>query len=114
MPVRRIDHLNLMTADTVAVRDFMMEALGFCERERVEVDGGGPVIASWLSVTNLTHDIALIPEPTPARGRFHHVCFHYHCGCSTSSTSPRSPARPGSRSNTAPAGTASAARRSST
>jgi catechol 2,3-dioxygenase len=36
------------------------------------------VIASWLSVTNLTHDIALIPEPTPARGRFHHVAFHYH------------------------------------
>jgi catechol 2,3-dioxygenase len=77
VPVRRIDHLNVMTADTAAVRDFMTGALGFRERERVEVDGGGPVIASWLSVTNLTHDIALIPEPTSARGRFHHVAYHY-------------------------------------
>jgi catechol 2,3-dioxygenase len=79
VPARRIDHLNLMTADTVLVRDFMMQTLGFRERERVEVDDGGPVIASWLSVTNLTHDVALLPEPTPARGRFHHVCYHYHC-----------------------------------
>ena len=39
--------------------------------------GGPNVVASWLSVTNLSHDIALVPEPTPARGRFHHVALHY-------------------------------------
>lgn len=77
VPVRRIDHLNLMVADAGACRDFMVDVLGFRERERVEVDGGGPTIASWLSVTNLSHDIALVPEPTAQRGRFHHVCFHY-------------------------------------
>ena len=77
VPIRRIDHLNLMTADTAACRDFMVETLGFSERERVVAGDGGPVLASWLSVTNLSHDIALVPEPTPARGRFHHVCFHY-------------------------------------
>ena len=53
----------------------MVEVLGF--RERVRVMGGGALVASWLSVTNLSHDIALVPEPTAARGRFHHVCFHY-------------------------------------
>ena len=75
VPARRIDHLNLMVADTALCRDFMVDALGFRERERVM--GAGAVVASWLSVTNLSHDIALVPEPTPARGRFHHVAFHY-------------------------------------
>lgn len=77
IPVRRIDHLNLMTADTGLCRDFMVKALGFRERERVQAGGDGPVIASWLSVTNLSHDIALVPEPSARRGRFHHVCMHY-------------------------------------
>jgi catechol 2,3-dioxygenase len=77
VPVRRIDHLNLMAADVGVCRDFLVERLGFRERERLVVDGGGPVIASWLGVTNLSHDIAMVPEPTTMRGRFHHVCFHY-------------------------------------
>jgi catechol 2,3-dioxygenase-like lactoylglutathione lyase family enzyme len=77
VPVRRIDHLNLMTADAGACRDFMVDVLGFRERERVVGGDDGPVLASWLSVTNLSHDIALVPEPTDQRGRLHHVCFHY-------------------------------------
>jgi catechol 2,3-dioxygenase len=75
VPVRRIDHLNLMTADAGTCRDFMIDVLGFRERERV-VDGEA-TLASWLSVTNLSHDVALVPEPTAMRGRFHHVCFHF-------------------------------------
>ena len=35
---RSIDHLNLMAAAAGAVRDFIVDILGFCERERV--DGG--------------------------------------------------------------------------
>jgi catechol 2,3 dioxygenase len=77
VPVRRIDHLNLMAANTGAVRDFMVDILGFRERERVVSDVDGLVLASWLSVTNLSHDIAIVPEPTDMRGRLHHVCFHY-------------------------------------
>jgi catechol 2,3-dioxygenase len=77
IPVRRIDHMNLMAVNTGACRDFMVDVLGFRERERVVADDGGPVIASWLSVTNLSHDLAIVPEPTEMRGRFHHVCFHY-------------------------------------
>ncbi len=77
IPVRRIDHLNLMTQDTEANRDFLVDVLGFAERERVVAETGGPPIASFLSVTNLSHDIGLVPEPTAQRGRFHHVCFHY-------------------------------------
>lgn len=77
VPVRRIDHMNLMVADTKACRDFMVQILGFSERERVVEDDTESLVASWLSVTNLSHDLALVPEPTKARGRFHHVCFHY-------------------------------------
>jgi catechol 2,3-dioxygenase len=77
IPLRRIDHLNLMAGDTARIRDFLVGVLGFAERERVETDDGGHVVASFLSVTNLSHDIGLVPEPTPMRGRLHHVCFHY-------------------------------------
>ena len=77
VPVRRIDHLNLMAGDTGRCRDFLVDVLGFRDRERVVTDGGGPLVASWLSVTNLSHDIALVPEPSAMRGRFHHVCLHY-------------------------------------
>ena len=77
VPVRRIDHLNLLAANAGAVRDFMVDILGFRERERVVSDDDGSVVASFLSVTNLSHDIAIVPEPTEMRGRFHHVCFHY-------------------------------------
>lgn len=74
VPVRRIDHLNLMVGDGRACRDFMADTLGFLERERI--DAGDDVVASFMSVSNLSHDIGLLPEPTPARGRFHHVCFY--------------------------------------
>ena len=68
VPVRRIDHLNLMAADPGACRDFLVDNLGFRERERVVDDDDGSVVASWLSVTNLSHDIAIVPEPTDTRG----------------------------------------------
>ena len=41
VPVRRIDHLNLMVADTALCRDFMVDVLGFRERERVMGGGRG-------------------------------------------------------------------------
>ena len=55
----------------------MIDILGFREREKVVTDDGERTLASWLSVTNLSHDIAIVPEPTAMRGRFHHVCYHY-------------------------------------
>ena len=77
VPIRRVDHVNLMAANASVVRDFMVNILGFRERERVVGDDDRLVVASFLSVTNLSHDIAIVPEPTEMRGRLHHVCFHY-------------------------------------
>lgn len=76
IPARRIDHLNLMTADARKDRDFLVNVLGFRERERVDLPDGN-VLASFLSVTNLSHDVALVPEPSNAVGRFHHLCLYY-------------------------------------
>jgi catechol 2,3-dioxygenase len=108
VPVRRIDHINLLAANAGEVRDFLVDILGFRERERVVGDDDGSVLASFLSVTNLSHDIAIVPEPTELRGRLHHVCFHY--------TSVQHlfdvrnwPRKLASRSNTDPPGMASAA-----
>lgn len=76
IPVRRIDHYNLTAPDVGTERDFLVSALGFNEREAVVTDDGAVTIASWLSVTNLSHDLALVPEGASATGRFHHVCFY--------------------------------------
>jgi catechol 2,3-dioxygenase len=76
IPVRRIDHVNLLADSREGLRDFLVDILGFRERERV-VEEDGAILASFLSVTNLSHDIAMVPEPTNLRGRLHHVCFYY-------------------------------------
>ncbi|MBN9310030.1 VOC family protein [Devosia sp.] len=76
IPARRIDHYNLTAPDVGAERDFLVSTLGFMEREAVVTDDGAVTIASWLSVTNLSHDLALVPEGASATGRLHHVCFY--------------------------------------
>lgn len=76
IPARRLDHYNLTAPDVGGERDFLVAVLGFKEREAVVTDDGAVTIASWLSVTNLSHDLALVPEGSSASGRFHHVCFY--------------------------------------
>jgi catechol 2,3-dioxygenase len=76
IPARRLDHFNITAPDAGAVRDFLCGALGFMEREKVVVDDKPDItIASWLSVTNLSHDLAVVPEGGKA-GRLHHLCLH--------------------------------------
>ena len=75
IPVRRLDHFNLMAADPGKCRDFMVDVLGHRERERIVDDETGAVLASFLSFSNLSHDMAFLGEPTAMRGRLHHICF---------------------------------------
>jgi catechol 2,3-dioxygenase len=76
VPVRRIDHVNLMAADAGESSKFMNEKLGFRFREII-VDDENNVMGSWISVTNLVHDIAIMRDPSGMRGRLHHVCYWY-------------------------------------
>ncbi len=76
VPVRRIDHVNLMVNDVVKNTDFAVNALGFKVREQ-KIGDGGALVGSWLSVSALVHELALMRDATGARGRFHHVAYWY-------------------------------------
>ncbi|WP_156431219.1 catechol 2,3-dioxygenase [Bacillus sp. FJAT-29814] len=75
VPVRRLDHINLMTADPGKNTDFMLDALGFRLREQIQDNGN--VVGSWISVSNLVHEIAFMPEPNKMQGKLHHLCYWY-------------------------------------
>jgi catechol 2,3 dioxygenase len=76
IPVRRLDHVNLLAEDVGATNTFLMDALGFRLREQILAPGGG-LRAVWLSVTPLVHEIAVMHDGLGARGRMHHLCYWY-------------------------------------
>ena len=76
MPVRRLDHINLLDPGVTPTRDFLMDQLGFQLRENAILnDGSEP--GAWLSVSALAHEIALTGERAETSGRLHHVCYWY-------------------------------------
>jgi catechol 2,3-dioxygenase len=48
VPVRRIDHVNLMVSDVVKNTDFMLNVLDFKLREQ-KIGDGGAIVGSWLA-----------------------------------------------------------------
>jgi catechol 2,3 dioxygenase len=76
VPVRRLDHVNLMVNDVPANRRFMTEVLDFKLREQ-KIGEGGAEVGAWLSVSALVHELALMRDATGSRGRFHHVAYWY-------------------------------------
>lgn len=77
VPVRRIDHINLMTDEVTPTRQFMQEQLGFRVRENILFEGDQVEFATWMSVSPLVHEIAFMRDATGARGRLHHLCYWY-------------------------------------
>ena len=71
---RRIDHLNLLAADTLAFRDFMIDALGSRVTEQIVLDDGR-LAGCWFTVNNKTYDLACTADAAGARGRFHHLTY---------------------------------------
>ena len=76
IPVRRLDHVNLLTSSVTPNRDFLMEQLGFRLREQVVLNDNTE-IAAWLSVSSLVHEIAYLGDRSGAKGRLHHICYWY-------------------------------------
>jgi catechol 2,3-dioxygenase len=76
VPVRRLDHVNLMASDVTTTRDFMTEHLGFRVRENIMSDDDTE-LGAWLSVSVLAHEMAIMRDATGNRGRFHHLCYWY-------------------------------------
>ncbi|MFD9893861.1 VOC family protein [Amycolatopsis sp. NPDC059027] len=75
IPVKRIDHLNLLASDVTPVKRSFERHLGMQTRERV-VDGDVEM-GAWLSSNILGHEVAVMRDALGAQGRFHHVAFYY-------------------------------------
>jgi catechol 2,3-dioxygenase len=71
---RRIDHVNINVPEPAGVHAWLAEHLGFQMRERLTV--AGEVLAGWMSVTPLAHDIAVIGEPLGRRAMLHHLAYY--------------------------------------
>lgn len=73
VPVRRIDHVNVLAGEVASNRRFMMDTLGFRLREQ-KIGEGGVEVEAWPSVSALVHEIGVMRDATGSKGRFHHLC----------------------------------------
>jgi catechol 2,3-dioxygenase len=71
--VRRLDHLALLARDVPANRRFAETLLGLRLHEQVRFESGTKEIGSWLSPSQLHHQIAYVIDVKGASGRLHHV-----------------------------------------
>ncbi|WP_148629939.1 VOC family protein [Bacillus sp. E214] len=73
---RRFDHVNIHTAAPEnTAYDFFIEELGFRMNECIETEDG-KILAGWMSVTPLVHDVALVAhESLETTARFHHISY---------------------------------------
>jgi len=76
VPVRRLDHVNLMIADVVKNTEFAVNTLGFKIREQ-KYAADNKLLGSWVSVSALVHELALMYDGSGAHGRFHHIAYWY-------------------------------------
>jgi catechol 2,3-dioxygenase len=72
--VRRLDHVNYLTADVPATATFLSDVLGARCTEQIVKDDGSPQ-AIWYSVGNKTYDLVYTEDWTGTRGRLHHIAF---------------------------------------
>lgn len=73
---RCIDHVNLWTGDPKPAEAWAQDRLGFGGRERVVLPDG-TVVASWMAVTSLSHDVAFMTDILQSGGpRMHHVAYY--------------------------------------
>ncbi len=76
VPVRRLDHINLMASDVTKNKEFMMDHLGFKLREHISLKDGSEA-GAWLSVSPLVHELAFMGDRMGGKGRLHHICYWY-------------------------------------
>jgi len=76
MGAPRIDHALLGCDSVSETEQFFLRVLGMYQTERLvaDLDHQDTVLATWLSVANRGHDIALIGGPG-YNGKLHHLAF---------------------------------------
>ncbi|MGK5683676.1 VOC family protein [Actinoplanes sp. URMC 104] len=72
--LRRLDHVNYLTADVPGTAAFLGDVLGARCTEQIVKDDGSPQ-AIWYNVGNKTYDLVYTEDWTGTRGRLHHIAF---------------------------------------
>ncbi|GGL10206.1 VOC family protein [Mangrovihabitans endophyticus] len=72
--LRRLDHVNYLTADVPTTSAFLRDTLGARCTEQIVKDDGSPQ-AIWYSVGNKTYDLVYTEDWTGTSGRLHHIAF---------------------------------------
>jgi catechol 2,3-dioxygenase len=72
--VKRLDHVNVLSADVRTDRIFATDVLGYRLYERIELDDGTEA-GAWLSATIAAHERIYTRDAYGARGRLHHLAF---------------------------------------
>lgn len=72
---RRFDHVTLTVPDCVAEQEFLTETLGIHHRYYGELPDGKRV-GSWMSATNIAHEIALMGDMVGSGAMLHHFAFY--------------------------------------
>jgi catechol 2,3-dioxygenase len=72
--VKRLDHVNVLSADVRSDRVFATDVLGYRLYERIELDDGTEA-GAWLSASIAAHELIYTKDAYAARGRLHHLAF---------------------------------------
>jgi catechol 2,3-dioxygenase len=72
--VRRLDHVNYLSADIPAAAAFLADVLGARCTERIVTDAAEPV-AVWFSVCDKSYDLVHTEDWAGGNGRLHHLAF---------------------------------------
>jgi catechol 2,3 dioxygenase len=71
---RRLDHINVATADVPGGMSWLEEQLGFRIREMITAGSRG-MVSAWSAVTSQVHDLALTRDLTGGDGTLHHLAY---------------------------------------
>jgi catechol 2,3-dioxygenase len=72
--VKRLDHVNVLSADVKPDRVFATDVLGYRLYERIQLDDGTEA-GAWLSASIAAHELIYTKDAYGARGRLHHLAF---------------------------------------
>jgi catechol 2,3-dioxygenase len=72
---RRFDHVNFLVDDVAGEQRWLTEELGIHHRYFVENDAGTR-LGSWLSRTNVSHEIALMRNRNQSGSMLHHTAYY--------------------------------------
>jgi catechol 2,3-dioxygenase len=72
--VKRLDHVNVLSADVRTDRAFATDVLGYRLYERIQLDDGTEA-GAWLSASIAAHELIYTKDAYGAHARLHHVAF---------------------------------------